>query len=474
MGGFLPLLEGFLAFALTMLALTTAVASVVGVLQNLLRVRAAMLRDLVGYFYRAEVAPLVQEGDSRDGGSSSSRRVLRLDESPDETRWRFVADMTALPTLDPASPVAGRPEGGGAAPAGGGAEDPVVEALVRGESLGPWRLVSRWRSLSKSLDALPVDEFAVRLRRSRLGHELAGALGPEASERTCASLVEAYAPLNAAASERLLRFGRAATIVTGFVLAFAVNIDSIHLLDTFLTSPQLRGQVLARADEVLDAAKAPAVTGEAAPGPNRAPAASDVRASLTGLSASARAADELLDELPPGSVRDEMAALLSEVRRSADAAREAVADSEDSLRDIQRIVLGVTASLPVGWDLYPNCDALATDVRCVRTRLALARTGASQADGLAVGLGAAWRHDRAGFIRWWIGVALTAVLLGLGSSFWSHVVIGFLRARNLLGEGQRQARTGDDERRIAAATAGSGTAAPAGGKGAPAEDSRPA
>ena len=159
----MPLLEGFLAFALTMLALTTAVASVVGVLLSLLRVRAAMLRDLLGYFYRAEVRPLVEGVDAGGTGSKASRRVLHLDEAPDETRWRFLVDMTALPTLDASRSIDGRIGDGGAAEADGGSGDPLVEAVARGERLGHWRVLSRWRSLSKSLDTLPVDEFAPRL-----------------------------------------------------------------------------------------------------------------------------------------------------------------------------------------------------------------------------------------------------------------------------------------------------------------------
>ena len=61
MDGFLPLVEAFLAFALTILALTTAVSALVGTGQRLLRWRPRVLREMVDFFYRNEVQELIED-----------------------------------------------------------------------------------------------------------------------------------------------------------------------------------------------------------------------------------------------------------------------------------------------------------------------------------------------------------------------------------------------------------------------------
>src|SRR5688572_2234998 len=62
MNGFAPLLEGFLAFALTMVALTTGVSAIVGAINQLRRKHARGLRDMVRLLYLREIVPLLDGG----------------------------------------------------------------------------------------------------------------------------------------------------------------------------------------------------------------------------------------------------------------------------------------------------------------------------------------------------------------------------------------------------------------------------
>ena len=57
MGGFMPLIEGFLAFALTMLALSTAVSALVGVWLRFFRWRAWGFRRSMETIYDHEIEP---------------------------------------------------------------------------------------------------------------------------------------------------------------------------------------------------------------------------------------------------------------------------------------------------------------------------------------------------------------------------------------------------------------------------------
>lgn len=59
MGNFLPLIEAFIAFALTMLALATAVSSVFGGIQRAKRSHARGMREMMKYYYRNEVQPFL-------------------------------------------------------------------------------------------------------------------------------------------------------------------------------------------------------------------------------------------------------------------------------------------------------------------------------------------------------------------------------------------------------------------------------
>ena len=74
--GFAPLIEGFLAFALTMLALTTAVSAIVGALHHLRRRHARGLRDMVRVLYARDLTPLV-DGASEAGTNELEEELAR-------------------------------------------------------------------------------------------------------------------------------------------------------------------------------------------------------------------------------------------------------------------------------------------------------------------------------------------------------------------------------------------------------------
>src|SRR5450755_2084966 len=133
MGGFLPLIEAFAAFALTMVALTTAVGAILGIGQRGLRMRAHGLRQLVIYFFRNEIKPrlaLLQKAGQTLPWSS-----------PEEALPRFLVDMTFLPTVRPITV---------------GGPDPRVTAAEVGLTGNP---LTRWQSWGYGVDSLNDGEF---------------------------------------------------------------------------------------------------------------------------------------------------------------------------------------------------------------------------------------------------------------------------------------------------------------------------
>ena len=92
MDGILPLTEAFLAFALTMLALATAVSSLVGICHRLTRWRAVGLRRLVDYFYRNEIRTSLSERSGVPSVISDTEDAYGR-----FARAKFIVDMTFLP-----------------------------------------------------------------------------------------------------------------------------------------------------------------------------------------------------------------------------------------------------------------------------------------------------------------------------------------------------------------------------------------
>ena len=246
MDGFLPLIEGFLAFALTMLALATAVSAVVGAGQRLRRRRAQGLRDMVRLLYLREVKPLLpkEQFEKKQDSNSIDPSITR--------RAEFIHDMTLMPLpivvekletdekhwqkkLESAEQLAGLP---------------WYQIL-----LYPNRVGRRWQTLGYGLEALNDAEFSHRLAESDAGKALRQSAAwtqrdlsswDELADR----LLRTFQTIGAASSETFGRHSRSWSLVAGFLLAFGVNVDSIDLLNSYLTDPQLRMSVIKRSDEI--------------------------------------------------------------------------------------------------------------------------------------------------------------------------------------------------------------------------------
>ena len=147
-------------------------------------------------------------------------------------------------------------------------------------------------------------------------------------------------------------------------------------------------------------------------------------------------------------------------------AADALRDSTAVVSDVHATVLAATQTFPVGWNLYPNCTATSAGVRCTALR---ARPTGSWPTCEARGecslfdyLGVAFEHDTAAFWRWFGGVFVAGLMLGLGTPFWVQAVNGLLRARQLMRGGSGDEGEGrPSSRRAAAGTAGTPTASPA-------------
>lgn len=480
MNGFAPLIEGFLAFALTMLALTTGVSAIVGVINHLRRLHARGLRDMVRLFYLREVVPLLD-------GAGSAKPV---DGARDpNTRAIDVGGRSVLVDMSVPVPHATEEVGGAMAPSTQGATPalskgarraefiydmtfmplPVVverlemhgptywrEKLESAERLAddrwytglahPERLGRYWRTLRYSLQSLSDAEFRERLASSDVGVQLQADRAWEKRglanwDALVEHLLKKFQTIGAASSETFARHARGWCVVVGFVLAAMLNIDSLDLLNSYLTDPGVRQRVLDRSDAILTQ-DTPAAATDA--GTAAAAARTRFDATAAQLTTAARDLSGTLENIRTAAAGTEADALvknvasqLEQVSTQMNAVQQGVKDLEGDMTVAEQRIRGVTrsltASFPIGWKRFPNCSATdSPDVRCQGRIFTRATGNAAPAMGLAAVsaaparwssvLTAAQAADPDAFNQWLIGIVLTGLLLGLGTPFWVQAV----------------------------------------------------
>jgi hypothetical protein len=535
MNGFAPLLEGFLAFALTMLALTTGVSAIVGAINHLRRKHARGLRDMVRLLYLREIVPLLdgaphgQAAGGRvaapappDAGAAPGERgmdvggagivvdmngpVLHARETlerervpatnaaapaatatpltPSQRRAEFIYDMTFMPLpivverLEREGPDCWRNQLESAERLAG---ERWYEYLVHPKRVGRF-----WRSLRYSLECLQDGEFRERLASSDVGEQLRAqraweARGLASWEALVEHLLKKFQVIGAASSETFARHSRGWCVAVGFVLAAMLNIDSLDLLNSYLTNPEVRQQVLDRSDAIL-AQETPAAATDA--GTVAAPVRERFDAASAQLTNAARELSGTLQTLQSSvtgegaaAVKDaaaqleRVAAQVKEVQSGVNELESDVTLAEQRIRGVTR---SLTASFPIGWKRFPNCSATdSPDVRCQGRAFARQVTGAAPPATTFAALVAAptrWSSvlmsaqatDPDAFNQWVVGVLLTGLLLGLGTPFWVQAVSTTFNLRRWdpkKAETASAAATNDDTGRHATTKRDTSTAA---------------
>ena len=411
MGGFMPLIEAFLAFALTMLALATAISATVGVWLRLFRWRAFGLRQSLDTIYNVQIAPRLKNA--------------RHHEPSDADHLAFIADMTfalnvqagahsmdvrdrrvreienTLPHMLP--------------------ENALAKAWAF--MMRPWR---RWHSLRFGVDYLPETQFALRLHGSRAGHELARHYGADEWERLKDHLTEYFTEVGVVATEGFARRSRVRTIIAGLLLAIAVNIDSFDLLNTYMTDEHIRRSVIAQQEEILR--QETTISPGREESGEHANYGAKVDAAIARLEQGIVALDQAPD-LGDQQQLTELRSALETIRGDLSSVSEASGEIEAAIAATRGIAVSLTKSFPIGWDGYPNCSAATLDLRCAR--LAARLPGSlGDAEGFRNVLSRVAEVDSAGFLKWLIGVLLTGFMVGLGAPFWVQTVDRILKLKS--------------------------------------------
>jgi hypothetical protein len=423
MNGFLPLIEAFLAFALTMLALATAVSALLGVWMRIFRWRSYGFRMSVKSIYDSQI---------------KQRLEAAMRAPPNEKmRLEFVASMTfnlneeaasdgaeiRKARIDELARTLDRPQGG------------FVQRAIR----FPLFWARTWRSLRFGVDGMPERQYRMRLENSEAGTVLAKWYGPAEWPKVLDWLTDHFTEVGVVATESFRRRSSVRTILIGLFLAFVVNVDAFNLLNTYMSSEEARLSVIEQQEEILamqvqtDAGAQPVVF-----------TADEYQSRITSAIETIDSVSSAIDSLPESEAKEALVNLqdaLSQTQSDLEIASSAAGELEGAIAETHRIAASLVDRFPVGWDTYPNCSSNSRDLRCLSLDLDEQKLAAEEHKWWgAVRL--VFKADAAGFVKWFLGVLITGLMVGLGAPFWVQVVDRIVAVRKVVtdagGSGQSE------------------------------------
>jgi hypothetical protein len=211
-------LDAGLAFAITMLILTTVVTTLVETLHRLFGLREKGLAILLGNFYDRILW-------SRSGGALRGA----------DDRRRFIEMMTIN-----RGPV-------------GKAPMTALNRHLNVDAQSEDRKFLNWIWSGRRLGSLGLTAFMERLGGGEYGAQLvtqAGIAGDKGVEWVLKDVAQKFDAFGHEASEYFESRARLLSVIVGFVLAFAINVNAIALFETLMKRPDVTQAVIARGESV--------------------------------------------------------------------------------------------------------------------------------------------------------------------------------------------------------------------------------
>jgi hypothetical protein len=195
----MPLLEAFLALALTMLSLAMIASLGVEFVHRAVGTRAKGLKTMLEEFYDSELKPLIK---------------LKAGETEAQVKTAFINQMTTNP-------------------------------LVKDKAAAPFLK----RNLA-DLQSLSTEDLLKRLANTNLGKDIKSKTEQEIDEFVD-SISRTYEAFGVAATELFKRNARIISYIAGIVVAIGLNVNAILLFQMYLDDPQVRTQAVAQAETVV-------------------------------------------------------------------------------------------------------------------------------------------------------------------------------------------------------------------------------
>jgi len=193
----MPILDAALAFALTMLVVSTVITALVGFLQTLAKTRRNVMKEMLEEYYKKELQPVILRETIRLKGVIDDATAAKLKELAGEV------NTSKLFT------------------------DKEIKNLVEAST----------------------SEITERLKRSDLGTKLLTDVKTEA-DSVFNELGERYEAIGDKFTASFRKNSRWWASAVALVLALALNIDSIFILDSYIKNQGLRNAVIAQRDTI--------------------------------------------------------------------------------------------------------------------------------------------------------------------------------------------------------------------------------
>jgi len=217
-------LTAALAFAITMLALSTVVTTTVETIHRILGLREDGLRSMLQHLYDAAIAPHVDRAFPNGG--------------PDRDEFLQCMTTNRAPAGDAGLPAAAAP---------------------RLDATDDRRFLS-WIWGGRRLGSLSVDDFMARLGASRFGDAVAQLetdVGPTAVDAVVQDIAHKFESFGRDASEYFQARARLVSVLVAMVIAWQCYVNPLLLAQTFLGDPKVTAKVIDMSEQYVAASKAP-------------------------------------------------------------------------------------------------------------------------------------------------------------------------------------------------------------------------
>jgi hypothetical protein len=314
----MPILDAALAFALTMLVVSTVITAIVGFLQTLAKTRRNVMKEMLEEYYKKELQPVIKREMIRITGAANNELAAELEKLASEI------NTSKLFT------------------------DKEIKNLVEAST----------------------SEITERLKRSDLGTKLLTDVKTEA-DTIFDELGKRYEAIGDKFSASFRTKSRLWASGVALILALALNIDSIFIMDSYIKNQGMRDVVIAQRDTIEQNYK-------------------DLVASF-------------------------------------DAQKETATkeDVEKAFSESQRQITTLTGiGFPIGWTYFPHVGWTINKAKDNQTENDKDKIEQAAQEYQS-------KNNPRGWTFWVLGILLTAGLAGLGGSFWYDAVSGVSRAADI-------------------------------------------
>jgi hypothetical protein len=219
-------------------------------------------------------------------------------------------------------------------------------------------------------------EFAQRIALTKVGMELMSR-GENYSRKFILDLTRNLESISSGASSDFRHRSRKYALISAFILAPLLNVDSIFILKSYIKDPELSINVIKLGSET--------------------------ESSYQQGQANLKALEMELEQSTDPNARAAMSVVLTQTKAHFEAAQKEI---ESNAKKV------IEAGLPMGTNYFPFCVALPSDSTIKNTKYADPRCYEKYLSDWQVFLN---------WISWFVGLILSALLIGQGSPFWFQI-----------------------------------------------------